>query len=206
MIVFWLITAAAIATVFGMHAYGNLSKIEAEWSTYRCNPQYMLFAGIVDPETGIGGNFRHCMNMIGAAVVGQMTDALGSQFSIIADMLKDISNPLALFRKMITTIRKFILSFATSTLGKASAPVGAFVYYLNKIQDVMHRIVGEGYIATFFGVTAISFIEGFVSLLVGIIKAFVTAMLIISVILALFQPQILAIVLVISASLRAAGI
>jgi hypothetical protein len=146
------------------------------------------------------------MNMIGKAVVGQMTDALGSQFSMIADMLKDIANPLALFRKMISTIRKFILSFATSTLGKASAPVGAFVYYLNKIQDLMRRIVGEGYIATFFGITAISFIEGFVSLLVGIIKAFVTAMLIISVILALFQPQILAIVLVIAASLRAAGI
>jgi len=206
MILFWLISAAAIVTVFGMHAYGNLRKVEADWSSYRCNPQYMLFAGIVDPENGIGGNFQLCMNMIGKAVVSQMTDALGSQFSMIADMLRDISNPLAIFRKMITTMRKFILSFATSTLGKASAPVGAFVYYLNKIQDLMRRIVGEGYIATFFGITAISFIEGFVSLLVGVIKAFVTAMLIISVILALFQPGILAAVLVIAASLRAAGI
>jgi len=206
MIVFWLITAAALLTVFGMHAYGNLRKVEADWSTYRCYPQYMLFAGIVDPANGIGGNFQLCMNMIGKAVVGQMTDALGSQFAMIADMLKDISNPLAIFRTMITTMRKFILSFATSTLGKASAPVGAFVYYLNKIQDLIRRIVGEGYIATFFGVTAISFIEGFISLLIGVIKGFVTAMLIISVILALFQPELLAIVLVIAAALRAAGI
>jgi hypothetical protein len=206
MIVFWLITAAALLTVFGTHAYGNLRKVEADWSTYRCYPQYMLFAGVVDPENGIGGNFQLCMNLIGKAVVGQMTDALGTQFAMIADMLKDISNPLAIFRTMITTMRKFILSFATSTLGKASAPVGAFVYYLNKIQDLIRRIVGEGYIATFFGVTAVSFIEGFVSLLIGVIKAFVIAMLIISVILALFQPQILAIVLVIAASLRAAGI
>jgi uncharacterized membrane protein len=80
-----------------------------------------------------------------------------------------------------------------------------FVYYLNKIQDIMRRVVGEGYIATFFGVTAVSFITGFISLLLGVIKAFVTAMLIIAVILALFQPQILAIVLVIASLLRAAG-
>jgi hypothetical protein len=206
MVVFWLITVGAIFTVFAMHAYGNLRKVEANWSAYRCDPQYMLFAGIIDPESGIDGNFRNCMNLMGKAVVGDMTDALGSQFSMISTMLSDISNPLALFRQMISTIRKFVLSFASSTLGKASGPVGAFVYYLNKIQDLMRRIVGEGYIATFFGVTAISFIEGFVYLLIGIIKAFVIAMLIISIILALFQPELLAIVLVIAASLTAAGI
>jgi hypothetical protein len=66
--------------------------------------------------------------------------------------------------------------------------------------------VGEGYIGIFFGVTAISFIQGFVMLVIGVIKAFVTAMLIISVILALFQPEILAIVLVIASLLAAAGI
>jgi hypothetical protein len=166
----------------------------------------MLFAGIVQPDIGIGGNFQYCMNAMGKSVVGGMTDALGSQFSLIGDMLQDIANPLALFRAMISTMRKFIVSFASSTLGKASGPVGMFVYYLNKIQDIIRRIVGEGYIATFFGVTAVSFIEGFVSLLLSVIKAFVVAMLIIAIILALFQPQILAIVLVIASLLRAAGV
>lgn len=206
MIVFWLLSAAAILTVFGMHAYGNLRKVEADWSSYRCNPQYMLFAGVVDPETGVAGNFRHCMNLIGKSVVGQMTDVLGSQFAMIAEMLSSISNPLALIRQMITTIRKFILSFATSTMGKASAPVGAFVYFLNKIQDLLRRMVGQGYIATFFGVSSISFIQGFVLLLIGIIKGFVNSMLIISAALALFQPELLVIVLIISAALKAAGI
>jgi hypothetical protein len=206
MIVFWLVTVGAFLTAFGIYTYWNLKKIELNWSEYRCQPQYMLFAGLVDPENGIGGNFRNCMNLIGKEVVSQTTDSLGSQFSIIGDMLSDISNPLALFRKMISTIRNFVVSFATSTLGKVSGPVSMFVYYLNKIQDIFRRMVGEGYIATFFGITAISFIEGFVSLLLGIIKSFVIAMLIIAVILALFQPEILAVVLVIAASLRAAGV
>ena len=66
-------------------------------------------------------------------------------------------------------------------------------------------MVGEGYIAAFIGVTAVSFIEGFVSLCLTIIKGFVYAMLIIAVVLALFQPEILAIVLVLASSLAAAG-
>lgn len=161
-----------------------------------------LFADVgVDTQT----NFQNCMNLIGKEVVGGMTDALGSQFAIIGEFFKNITNPLALFRMMISTMRKFVVSFASSTLGKASGPVSMFVYYLNKIQDIIRRVVGEGYIATFLGVTAVSFITGFVSLLLGVIKAFVIAMLIIAVVLALFQPQILAIVLVIASLLRAAG-
>jgi hypothetical protein len=77
---------------------------------------------------------------------------------------------------------------------------------LNKIQDLIRRIVGEGYIAMFFGVTAISFIQGFVMLVIAVIKGFVIAMLAISVILALFQPEILVITLVIASLLAAAGI
>jgi hypothetical protein len=153
----------------------------------------------------VGENFEHCMAMIGSEVVGQMNDALGSQFSIIGEFLKEITNPLALFRQMFSMMRGFVLSFTTKTLGKASGPLSMFVYYLNKIQDLIRRMVGEGYIAAFIGVTAVSFIEGFVSLCLAIIKGFVYAMLIIAIILALFQPEILAIVLVLASSLAAAG-
>jgi hypothetical protein len=200
MVLFTLITLGAILSTALFHAYANLRNIRDSWSEYRCNPAYMLFAD------DIGDNFRSCMNLIGKSVVGGMTDSLGSQFSLIGGMLKDMTNPLALFRSMTMTMRKFTMSFASSSLSKASGPVSMFVYYLNKLQDLIRRIAGEGYLATFFGLSAISFIEGFVSLILGVIKAFVIAMLIIAVILALFQPQILAIVLVIAASLRAAGV
>ena len=205
MIVFWLAPILAILTIFGNYAYGNLRKIEDNWSEHRCNPMYMPFAGMVDPELGAGGNFRSCLNLIGKSVVGRLIEVLSSQFSLIAGMLADITNPLALMRAMMNNMRKFIMSFAGSTLGKASGPVSMFVYYLNKIQDLIRRIVGEGYIATFFGITAVAFIQGFVFLIIGVIKAFVIAMLIISVILAMFNLPMLAIVLTIAASLAAAG-
>jgi hypothetical protein len=186
----------------------NIHKIRDNWSSYRCNPLYMPMSFIVEDPGGVqavASNFEHCMAMMSQSVMSEINDALGSQFSIIGEMLEGLTNPLALFRTVFSMMNKFILSFTTSTLGKASGPLSTFVYYLNKIQDLIRRMVGEGYIAAFFGVTVVSFIEGFVSLCLSIIKGFVYAMLIISVILALFQPEILAIVLTLASSLAAAG-
>ena len=205
MILFWIATAISLVTAAAVHGYYNIGEIKANWSAYRCNPAYMLMAGVVDPETGIARNFYSCLNLIGKEVVGGLTSTLGIQFSLIGDMLSSIANPLSIFRTVINSTTKFIMSFASSSLGKGSGPLSMFVFYLNKIQDLIRRMVGQGYIAAFFGITVVSFIKGFISLIIGVIKAFVIAMLIIAVILALFQPQILVIVLIIASSLAAAG-
>jgi hypothetical protein len=188
-----------------IHAYWNIRSIGDNWSEHRCNPLYMPLAGIVDPKTGLEGNFNHCMNMIGKEVVADATDAIGSELSLIEQAFQAILSPLKLFRELLSRIRKFVLSFATSTLDKATGPVSTFVYYLNKIQDLIRKMVGEGYIATFFGISAVSFIEGFVTLCISVIKGFVYAMLAIAIVLAFFQPEILAMVLVIASMLAAAG-
>jgi len=205
LLLFGLSILASITAILSIHIYGNLEEVKANWSKYRCNPAYMLLAGYIDPDNGINGNFSQCLNLMGSGVMGGVTDAIGSQFSIISESLKAISSPLAIFRTMLSSTRKFVVGFASSTLGKAAGPLSMFVYYLNKIQDIVRRIFGEGYIAALLGVTFVSFIRGFFSLIIAIIKGFVIAMLIISIILALFQPALLAIVLVIASSLAAAG-
>ena len=201
------ITLLGVGGVLYFLLLKDFHKIESEWSSYRCNPIYMPLAYAVSPGgfINVEENFTYCMGMLSQSVVTQMTDALGSQFSIIGEALSAITNPLSIFRVIISTMRKVVVSFATSTLGKASGPLSAFVYYLNKIQDLVRRMVGEGYIATFFGVTMVSFIEGFISLLISVLKGFITAMLIIAVILALFQPEILAMVLVLASALYSSG-
>jgi hypothetical protein len=166
----------------------------------------MPFVSFLDDSTDTETNFYNCLGVISKNVVSQMTDSLGSQFSIIGETLESLSNPINAFREISNMMRKTVLSFVTSILGKASVPLSSFVYILNKVQDLLRRMVGEGYIAALFGVTMVSFIEAFVSLIVNIIKGFVYAMLIISVILMLFQPEILAIVLSLASALAAVGI
>ncbi len=97
-----------------------------------------------------------------------------------------------------------MLSFTNKTLGKLNGPVSAFAYVLNKIQDLFRRMAGEGYIATFLGVSVVSFMESFLTLFISIIKGFIFAMIAISFMLALFQPELLVIVLFILSLLAGA--
>jgi hypothetical protein len=205
MYLFSLITVLAIFGIFHMYVQGNLRVIQAEWSSYRCNPAYVFVPAMIDVGVDVNTNFQSCLNVLGGSVVGQMNDGLNSQFSLIGGMLADMVNPLNIFRQMINAMRGFIASFTSSTLGKASGPVSMFVFYLNKIQDLIRRMVGEGYIAAFFGLSVVGFIEGFVSLVFNVIKLFVRAMLIIAIILSLFNLPLLAFVLSLASALYVAG-
>ena len=173
MYLFLGITLLAVAGFGYFMMLINIHFIRDNWSLNRCNPLYMPFVSFIDESEDAATNFRYCMNMLGKNVLTEMTDALGSQFSLIGDILESLTNPMLIFRQVINTMRKVIISFATTTIGKTSGPISSFVYYLNKIQDLFRRMVGEGYIAAFFGITAISFIEGFVSLLIAIIKTLI---------------------------------
>lgn len=73
-----------------------------------------------------------------------------------------------------------------------------------KIQDVLKRFVGQGYITSYLVYILVSFMEAFVKLFISIIKAFVIATLAISAVLAIFQPELLAIALALAAILKAA--
>jgi len=204
MYAFIIINLIAFSAVGYFVGLMNLSKIKDNWTQYRCNPLYMPIAGLVDPN-GISGNFQYCLASIGKTVMSASTDAIGGQLNMIGSAIKSISDPLVIFRQVLTTLRKTVMGFAASTLGKLSAPMSALVYILNKIRDVFKRIAAEGYVAAFMGVAAVSFIKGFVMLFISIVKGFVVGMLIISVILALFQPALLILVLILASYLAAAG-
>jgi hypothetical protein len=204
---FYMFIGLSILTVFivfGFHLYANLNNIRANWSKYRCNPLYMPFAWLVSPEDA-DTNFSKCMSSAGTELVKDATDVFGSEFSLIEEILSAMADPLSIFRNMLSRIRSMMMSFTNSTLAKASGPVSAFAYVLNKIQDLFRRMSAQGYISAFFGISVVSFIEGFVTLCISIIKGFVIAMLVISIILALFQPELLAVVLVIASLLARAG-
>ena len=195
----------AVGGVLFMHIYGNLRNIRNNWSKYRCNPIYMPFAGLIDDSSDGGSNFTHCLGVIGKEILGHNNDVFGSLISVVYEAISTILSPLSLFRGLLSRIRGFVMSFTSSTLGKVSGPVSTFTYYLNKIQDILRRFIGEGYLAGMLGATVVGFMESFITLVITVIKGFVMAMLIISFILALFQPELLAIVLTIASLLAASG-
>jgi hypothetical protein len=202
---FWGAFGIAIFASLAAHILGSLKKLRARWSEYRCNPVYMPFASLIEPKVGVGENFNSCVNLLGMSVIAFISDVFHSLISVAVDALSEAEGPLDLMRTMMNKLRMFIMGFADQILHKLSAPLGSLSNILLKMEDILRRVVGEGYLSAMVGVSAVSFIESFVQLCITVIKTFVYAMLAISFVLALFQPELLAIVLTIASLLAAAG-
>lgn len=204
----WLffLTPLVVLLIMGIwHASETLETIRLHWNEYRCNPIYMPFAGYIRPDIGTQENFGHCMNMFGQSIFKYALDVIVGMLKDVTAGVDELSGPLPLIRKMMIGMRKMLLSFGAQTFGKIANSMTSFTYILIKIRDILKRFVGEGYIAAFLAQTGMSFIYGFVLLIMNIIKIFVYTLLAISFILALFQPELLALAIVFASMIAASG-
>ncbi len=204
----WIFFGFPILIIFfmvGVHLSESLDDIKSNWNEYRCNPIYIPFAGWVRDDVTTQENFVYCTNRFGKEILKAPLQGIQSMFGVLLSSLFEFTGSIGVFRDMFSRLRKFIISFAASTFSKIATSSGVMVHYMIKIQDILRRFVGQGYIASYLTYIIISFMEGFVILFISILKAFVIAMLIISFVLALFQPQLLVITLVLASILASSG-
>lgn len=205
MYVFFGLPVVILFIMMAIHASESLEKIKLHWNEYRCNPIYIPFAGSIRPDVTTQENFLFCINQFGDEILKVSLDGVHALLKTVIASLGEFIKPLSTFRGMFSMIRNVILKFTASTFSKIASSSSVFVHYLIKIQDVLRRFVGQGYIAGYLTYVLVSFMEAFIKLFISIVKAFVIAMLIISFILALFQPELLAITLALASILAAAG-
>jgi hypothetical protein len=191
--------------MLAIHASESLEKMKLHWNEYRCNPIYIPFAGSIRPDVTTQENFLFCINQFSHDIFKVALDGIHALLGDVTSSLGEFVKPLSLFRGVFTGLRRVILKFAASTFSKIASSSSVFIHYLIKIQDVLQRFVGQGYIASYLVYILVSFMEAFVKLFISIVKSFVIAMLAISFVLALFQPEILVITLVLASILSAAG-
>lgn len=204
----WLFFGLPLIAVFLMcvvHASETLDKVRLHWNEYRCNPMYIPFAGIVRPDVGVESNFQHCMNMMGQDIFKFFIDEIHSMLGSVTGSLSEFSSTLPGMRSVFSRMRKVIFSFAAQTFGKIINSMGNISFILIKMRDIMKRFVGEGYIAAFLAQTGMDFIVSFVMAIISIIKGFVYALLAISIILALFQPEMLVLAILLASLIGASG-
>jgi len=204
----WLFYIMPLVAVFLMavvHASESLDKIKHDWNEYRCNPIYIPFAGFIRPDITTSENFQHCMNMFGQSVMGIFVDAIMSLFKTLTASLTEMTGPLLDMRSMFSKIRMFMLSFANQVFGKIINSTSSISYNLNKIRDILQRFIGQGYIAAFLANTLIDSAVSFVMLCISVIKTFVYSLLAISFVLALFQPEMLILAVVLLSMMGQAG-
>jgi len=205
MYVFFGLPILIIFAMLVVHASQTLEKMKVNWNEYRCNPIYLPFAGYIRPDVTTDQNFLFCINQFGHEVIKFPLDAIHALLGTVTASLGAFVKPLMNFRGMFSVIRNVILKFTASTFSKIASSSSIFIHYLIKIQDVLKRFVGQGYIAAYLTYVLVSFMEAFVKLFITIVKTFVIVMLAISFVLALFQPELLAITLALASILAAAG-
>lgn len=204
----WLFFGLPIVAVFLMcviHASETLDKIRLHWNEYRCNPIYIPFAGVIRPDIGVESNFQHCINQFGQSIFKFFIDELLSMFKTMTSGVSELGTSLPGMRSVFSRMRKVLFSFGAQTFGKIVNSMGSISYILIKIQDIMKRFVGEGYITAFLAQTSMDFMISFVMAIISIIKGFVYALLAISIILALFQPEMLVLAITLASLIGASG-
>jgi hypothetical protein len=204
----WLFYAAPAIAIFLMcvvHASETLDKIRLHWNEYRCNPMYIPFAGMIRPDIGVESNFQHCMNQFAHDIFKFFIDSIMSMFKTMNASISELGSTLPGARSIFSRMRKVIFSFGAQTFGKIANSMSSITYILIKIRDILKRFVGEGYIAAFLAQTGMDFIVSMVMAIISVIKGFVYALLAISIILALFQPEMLVLAIVLASLLGASG-
>jgi hypothetical protein len=83
--------------------------------------------------------------------------------------------------------------------------MSSMTFILTKIRDVLKRFAGSGYVGAFIVNAGVDFIISFVMAIISVIKGFVYALLAISIILALFQPEMLVLAIVLASMIGASG-
>lgn len=202
---FFGLPIVVIGIVCLIHGSESLSEVRLHWNEYRCNPMYIPFAGYVRPDIGVEANFQHCINIFGQGIFKGVIDVLMSLFGTLTATLSDLGGPLAGFREVFARIRNFLFSFAAQTFGKITNSMGSLTYILTKIRDLLSRFAGSGYVGAYLANAGIDLIISFVMACISIIKAFVYSLLAISIILALFQPELLVLAIVLASLIGASG-
>ena len=180
-----------VGVILYTYVQANLENLRDNWTTYRCNPLYMPFAGGIQPEISTLENFEYCTNMMANNIFGLLMQPVHLMFSVFNRLLGMINNDLGHIRNFITGIWTFITSFAAEVFAKIHNTFGEMVALLARIRDLTARILGSaGYVTTIL-ITAYHLIKSLVDMMMALVKTIVTILFALSIILSFVFPPLL---------------
>ena len=147
-----LLTVLIIFTYLCAYAYlkvrANSNFIRENWSTYRCNPSYMPFAGMVMQPTNMSKsdyaqmNFEYCFQNIMNGVATSFMEPLYYTQSVAGSILHGIANALNSVRELINNIRNAISSVIADIMGRTLNVMQPIMHIIIKVRDVIGKMQG----------------------------------------------------------------
>jgi hypothetical protein len=185
-----LLPVAALGLTAAVFAWTKFDEIGEHWTAYRCNPLVMPFAALWGKDAV--ANCRYCVNRIGRQAMAQGANPLSYLFSAIGSVMSDLVGSIDQLRSMLAAQRAGLLGVVTDTLNKLHSTFAEVVVLLVRLKDVFHKMVASGAVQVALTSSMFSLLDSFFSLAMSFIKAMVTALFVVAVLLSFVMPELLA--------------
>jgi hypothetical protein len=197
LVIFGLAPLIAIFAMMAGKLFQDFEQIKSEWPKYRCNPFYMPFAGLIQPEVSASMNFNQCVGLLSKEVLKLPMDSIQVYTDAFLATLRSLVEKLNIFRGLRMKLAGVIMSMVNMSMGKLGAIISTMAQFLGKVRDMMNRMAGTGYIGMLMSYTMFLSLKAFWSLAISILRGFIYATIAIglAVVIFTFIPLVLGLTL-----------
>lgn len=128
----------------------NIKPIKANWTTQRCNPSVIPFAGMINKPPGkttfqyTSENFNECINSILTNIAGDFFQPIYYVMNAIHSSMKDVTGDIQAVRKKVESVTGNMMSIDEKIMGRILAFLSPLRLMIVKIKDSLAKVSGIG--------------------------------------------------------------
>jgi hypothetical protein len=149
----------AIGIYVAIENVSDLSKIQANWSEYRCQPQIMPIAGLFGYDAN--ENFQFCLQQIiqesTKGVTGPFAQGMGGFTSVLMNLMESANS----FRTMLATLVGGIIKIVSEFKSRMTSLMSRIKITAGRMRAMMFRIYGTMFAVIYMGISAQTGIANF---------------------------------------------
>lgn len=132
------------------YVMANIKPIKANWSTQKCSPSVIPFAGFINkpPHTSTfdytSENFYECVNSILTHITGDFFEPIYYVMNTVHSSMQSISQDIQNVRRKISSMVGNLVSIDNEIMGRILAFMSPIRLMIVKIKDSLSKIAGVG--------------------------------------------------------------
>jgi hypothetical protein len=126
----------------------NIQPIKDNWTTQRCKPSVIPFAGLINKPDNMsvvdftGQNFNFCLQNILTNITGYALQPISYMTYSIQELFKAIAEVIQYIRTIMANVRNSMVSIAKEILGRLSNIMVPIQQILIAFKDSMNKVKG----------------------------------------------------------------
>lgn len=145
---FILLTFFILMSYF--YVMSNTKPIKANWSSQKCNPSVIPFAGMINKPPGkttfeyTSENFNECINTVLTNITGDFFQPIYYVMNTIHTTMNDVTQDIQQVRKKIESLTGNLISIDEKIMGRVLAFLSPLRLMIVKIKDSLAKVAGIG--------------------------------------------------------------